>query len=81
MEANQITDVPSLFERFGRTLDLAEAMGQPLSRVEKWRSRKRIPPEYWAGVCEAFANHGKRRPKISAQLLMSLHSSEAKRRT
>ncbi len=80
MDENQISDVGSLFSAFGRTLDLAEAMGQPLWRVEKWRSRGRIPPEYWADICKAFANKRQRGRRISAELLMQLHANRAKRR-
>jgi hypothetical protein len=74
MERPQIRNVPALFEAFGRTVDLAEAIGQPLWRVEKWRQRKRIPAEYWAPICEAFERESSVEAEVSVDLLMRIHS-------
>jgi DNA-binding transcriptional regulator YdaS (Cro superfamily) len=34
----------------GGSADLADALGVPKVRVDRWAARDRIPPEYWPSI-------------------------------
>lgn len=53
--------------------DLAKDVGAPVSRVIKWRTRNRVPAEYWRALLVAAE---KREIAASPEMLVELSSRE-----
>lgn len=51
--------------------EMAAAVGESHWTVQKWRTRKRIPDEYWTSLIEAARLKGK---KLSADELLLMHN-------
>jgi hypothetical protein len=52
-----MTSFRAIIDRFGYR-DLAAALGRPPSTVSAWRSRDRIPSQYWAAMIDAAERRG-----------------------
>lgn len=51
-------DFRTVIDHWGSALQLAEDIGQPKWRVQKWRTRNSIPAPYWTDVVQAAHEHG-----------------------
>jgi hypothetical protein len=56
---------------------LADDLGSKLTRVQKWRARRRIPPKAWPEVLDAAKRRGL---PISADTLMTATARGRKQR-
>lgn len=52
----------------------AADIGAPLARVFKWRTRKRVPPEYWLEIVGAAERRGLN--AVTFEALASMHARE-----
>lgn len=55
---------------------LADDLGYKLSRVQKWRVRRSIPPDSWSDLIEAAKRRGF---NVTAETLLDANSAHASR--